>query len=58
MKMVSGQDNFSSFIDKNPWPPNSPELNLLSDYSIWDEFGQSINWDKVLSKDTLNQEMK
>ncbi len=38
--------NFSSFIDKDHWPPNSPDINPL-DYSIWDEFGQQINWAKV-----------
>ena len=27
------QDHFPSFIDKDRWPPNSPELNPL-DYSI------------------------
>jgi hypothetical protein len=46
------QDNFPSFIDKDHWPPNSPNLNPL-DYSIWDEFAQCINWKKVTSKDTL-----
>ena len=34
--------NFPSFIDKDHWPPNSPDLNPL-DYSIWDEFAQKIN---------------
>ncbi|CAF1337281.1 unnamed protein product [Rotaria magnacalcarata] len=43
------QKNFSSFIDKDHWPPNSPDINPL-DYSIWDEFGQQINWTKVQSK--------
>ena len=32
-------DHFPSFINKDHWPPNSPDLNPL-DYSIWDEFGQ------------------
>jgi hypothetical protein len=50
-------DNFPSFIDKDHWPPNSPDLNLL-DYSIWDEFAQCINWKKVTSKDTLIEELK
>ena len=30
------KDNFLSFIDKDHWPPNSPDLNPLDD-SIWDE---------------------
>ena len=28
--------HFSCFIDKDHWPTNNPDLNLL-DYSIWDE---------------------
>ena len=28
------RDNLPSLIDKNRWPPNSPDLNL-PDYSIW-----------------------
>ena len=49
--------NFASFIDKDHWPPNSPDLNPL-DYSIWDEFAQQINWAKVKSKKTLIDELK
>ena len=33
--------NFPSFIVKDHWPPNSPDLNLL-DYSIWDELVVTI----------------
>ena len=51
------QDNFPSFIDNNCWPRNSPDLNLL-DYSIWDEFVNTINWNKVKSKTTLVQQLK
>ncbi|CAF3244156.1 unnamed protein product [Rotaria socialis] len=53
------QHHFSSFIDKNHWPPNSPDLNPL-DYSIWDEFAHAIQcqWDKVTSKATLIDELK
>lgn len=46
------KDNFPSFIDKDHWPPNSPDLNPL-DYSIWDELAHAVNWDKVTSKKTL-----
>ena len=31
------KDNFPAFIDKDHWPPSSPDLNPL-DYCIWDEF--------------------
>ncbi|CAF2094995.1 unnamed protein product, partial [Rotaria magnacalcarata] len=33
------QQNLPQFLDKNHWPPNSPDLNPL-DYSIWDELIQ------------------
>ena len=49
--------NFPSFINKDHWPPNSPELNPL-DYSIWDEFAQQINWARVKTKKTLIDELK
>ncbi|CAF1494370.1 unnamed protein product [Adineta ricciae] len=51
------RDNFPSFIDKDRWPANSPDLNPL-DYSIWDEFANAINWNKVKSKTTLIQQLK
>ena len=50
-------DNFPAFIDKDHWPPNSPDLNPL-DYCIWDEFVKAINWNKVTSKATMIQELK
>ncbi|CAF2117487.1 unnamed protein product [Rotaria magnacalcarata] len=51
------RDNFPSFIGKNRWPPNSPDLNPV-DYSIWDELVNTINWNKVQSKTTLIQQIK
>jgi len=51
------QKKFPSFIDKDRWPPNSPDLNPL-DYSIWDEFANAINWSKIKSKATLIQQLK
>ena len=51
------RDKFPSFIDKDHWPPNSPDLNPL-DYCIWDEFAQHVNWEKVTSKPTLIDELK
>ncbi len=50
-------DDFPAFIDKDHWPPNSPDLNPL-DYCIWDEFVKVIDWNKVTSKPTLIQELK
>ncbi len=51
------QNNFPSFINKDRWPPNSPDLNPL-DYSIWDELVNAIDWNKVKSKTTLIQQLK
>ena len=45
-------NNFPSFIDKDPWPPNSPGLHPL-DYCIWNEFAQLVQWGTVTSKKTL-----
>ena len=45
------------FIDKDHWPPNSPDLNPL-DYCIWDEFARAINCDLVTSKTALINELK
>ena len=51
------QENFPPFIDKDYWPPNSPDLNPL-DYLIWDEFVKVIDWNKIKSKATLIQQLK
>ena len=42
-------DNFLSSIDKDCWPPNSSDLNLLG-YSVWEELINIIDWNKVRSK--------
>lgn len=51
------QDHFPNFIDKDHWPPNSPDLNPL-DYSIWEEYVQAMDWSKVFNKATLKSELK
>ncbi|CAF1350541.1 unnamed protein product [Rotaria magnacalcarata] len=51
------RDNFPSFIGKDRWTPNSPDLNPF-DYSIWDELVNIFNWNKVQSKITLIQQIK
>ena len=43
------RNNFPSLIDKDHWPPNSPDLNPLDD-SIWNESINVIDWNKVRSK--------
>ncbi|CAM4746049.1 unnamed protein product [Rotaria magnacalcarata] len=49
--------HFPSFIDKDHWPPNSPDLNPL-DYCIWNKFAQLVKWDTVTSKTTLITALK
>ncbi len=51
------QDNFPAFIDKDHWPYNSSDLNLL-DYCIWDKFVKVIDWNRATSKATMIQELK
>jgi hypothetical protein len=50
-------NNFPAFIDKDHWPPNSPDLNPL-DYCIWDELARAIKWNKITSKKTLIGQIK
>ena len=50
-------NNFPSFINKDPWPPNSPDLNPL-DYCVWNEIAQVIKWNAVTSKKTLIAALK
>ena len=49
-------NNFSSFIQRNHWPPNSPDLSPL-DYCLWDELGKTIKWNRVPSKRLLIVEL-
>ena len=44
--------NFRSFIQRNHWLLNNPDLNPL-DYCLWDEPGKTIKWNRVTSKKTL-----
>ncbi|CAM4960467.1 unnamed protein product [Rotaria socialis] len=37
------QEHFPTFIDKDHWPPNSPDLNPL-DYCIWDDKFRDGSW--------------
>lgn len=48
---------FQSFIPKERWPPNSPELNPL-DYSIWAKISSLVDYKKVTSKVTLINQIK
>lgn len=50
-------EHFPTFIDKDHWPPNSPDLNPM-DYCIWNEFAQLIDWRVVTSKAKLIDALK
>jgi len=50
-------EHFPAFIPKNRWPPNSPDLCPL-DYSLWNELGNAINWNRATTKVTLIEEIK
>ena len=45
-------NNFHSFIDKDHWPPYSPDLIPL-DSCIWNEIAQVIKWNVVTYEKTL-----
>ena len=45
-------NNFPSFIERDRWPPNNPDLNL-SDYWLWNELGKTIIWNGITSKKSL-----
>ena len=46
-----------SFIPKDRWPANSPDLNPL-DYCIWNEFVEAMDWSRIKTKLTLIEELK
>ena len=50
-------EKFESFIPKERWPPNSPELNSL-DYSIWAKISSNIDYKKVISIKTLINQVR
>lgn len=50
-------DNFWNFWDKQRWPPNSPDLNVL-DYCIWNEICQNMNWNNIKTKENLISQIK
>ena len=51
------RDHFPSFIDKDHWPSNSPDLNPL-DYSIWDELAEGMDWTQISTKQDLIDELR
>ncbi|CAM4811908.1 unnamed protein product [Rotaria magnacalcarata] len=50
-------DHFPSFISKDRWPPNSPDLCQF-DYSLWNELAKLMHWKKITTKELLIQEIK
>ena len=46
-----------SFIPKDRWPANSPDLNPLN-YCIWNELVEAMDWSRIKTKLTLIEELK
>jgi inhibitor of nuclear factor kappa-B kinase subunit alpha len=51
------EKHFPDFINKDRWPANSPDLNVL-DYYVWDAIGQQMRWNKINNYETLREEIK
>ena len=51
------EEHFPSFIPKSRWPANSPDLCPL-DYSLWNESGKNMDWNRMTTKATLRDEIK
>jgi hypothetical protein len=51
------RNNFPSFVVKDHRPPKSLDLNPL-DYCIRDEFVKTIDWNRVISRATMTEELK
>ncbi len=49
--------NFYDFFDKNRWPGNSPDLNIL-DYYVWDAVNRLIKWNNVNDYQSLQNEIE
>ena len=49
------KNHLKSFIPKDRWPPNSPELNPL-DYSIRDSINKNMNYQNMQTKNDLEKE--
>ena len=49
--------NFRSFIQKETWPPNSPELNSM-DYSIWIKISSHMEYGKIKTINDLRREIQ
>lgn len=50
------QQNLPCFLDKNLWPPNSPDLNPL-DFSVWGVMEDKLRTRKITSLDALKREL-
>lgn len=50
-------DHFPAFIPKNRRLPNSPD-SCSFEYSLWNELGIGINWNRATTNVTLIEEIK
>jgi hypothetical protein len=51
LSQKSCTNHFRQFIPKIHWPPNS-------DYNLWNESGEAMNWDYVTTREILIEEIK
>ena len=49
--------NFDEFLDKDHWPPNSPDLSPL-DYFYWNEVQRNMKLTPFMNIDEFRQEIK
>ena len=49
--------NFDEFLDKDHWPPNSPDLSPL-DYFYWNEVQRNMKFTPLMNIDEFRQEIK
>ena len=50
-------DHFPTFIPKNRWPPNSPDLCPL-DYSLWNEVPAGMDWNIITKINDIKRSVK
>ena len=50
------QENTPNFTDKNDWPPNSPDLNIIE--NVWSIMDTELSKKKITSHDQLKRAIK
>ena len=50
------RNNLDAFLDKNNWPPNSPDLSPL-EYSFWNEVEKYMNATQFMNVNQFKEEI-